>query len=135
MEKVKVIIGWAEDNYSAVCDSVNGMVIDTNKDLEKLKVSFSETFDFHVKGSLEDDDKLPDFIEKGNYELEFELQISALLHSLDGILSRSALARVTGIHEKQLGHYMSGHRKPRADKRKKIIDGIHEIGEKFISVV
>ncbi len=135
MEKIKVIVAWEEHNYSAVCDSVNGLVIDTNKDLEKLKKSFKEGFDFHIKSSLEDGDELPDFIKQDNYELGFQLEVSALLQSLSGVLTRSALARVTGINEKQLGHYMSGHRKPRADKRRKIIDGIHQIGARLTAVV
>ncbi len=135
MEKIKVIVAWEEHNYSAVCDSVNGLVIDTNKDLEKLKKSFRTGFDFHIKSSLEDGDELPDFIKQGNYELEFDLQVSALLHSLDGVLTRSALARTTGINEKQLGHYMSGYRKPRADKRRRIVEGIHKIGKQLTAVV
>ena len=72
MEKVKVLVGWSENNYSAVCDSINGVVIDTNKDLEELKKSFAEVFKFHVEESLEDGDKLPDYIVAGDYELEFE---------------------------------------------------------------
>ena len=104
MEKVKVLVGWSENNYSAVCDSINGVVIDTNKDLEELKKSFAEVFKFHVEESLEDGDKLPDYIVAGEYELEFELQISAILHKYDGILTRAALSRVTGINQKQLGH-------------------------------
>ncbi len=133
MEKIKVIVGWEDKNYSAVCDS--GLVVDTHKDLDKLKESFAEAFAFHVEGCIEDGDELPACVVDGAYELDFVLETSALLHSLDGVLSRSALARVTGINEKQLGHYMSGHRKPRADKRRQIVEGIHEIGRRFISVV
>ncbi len=135
MEKIKIIVGWEDKNYSAVCDSVGGLVIDTHKDLDKLKESFTEAFAFHVEGCIEDGDDLPDYIVKGEYKLDFILEVSALLHSLDGVLSRSALARVTGINEKQLGHYMSGHRKPRPDKRQQIVEGIHEVGRRFISVV
>ena len=35
MEKVKVLVGWSENNYSAVCDSKKGVEIDTNNDLEE----------------------------------------------------------------------------------------------------
>ena len=70
-----------------------------------------------------------------DYEVEYELEVSALLQYLDGILTRSALSRVTGINERQLGHYATGHRKPRAKQREKIINGIRRIGEEFLSVV
>ena len=135
MEKIKVLVGWSENNYSAVCDSINGVVIDTNKDLEELKKSFAEVFKFHVEESLEDGDKLPDYIVASEYELEFELQISAILHKYDGILTRAALSRVTGINQKQLGHYMSGHRNPRPEQREKIVNGIKNIGKELLNVV
>ena len=135
MEKVKILVGWSENNYSAVCDSINGVVIDTNKDLEELKKSFAEVFKFHVEESLEDGDKLPDYMVAGDYELEFELQISAILHKYDGILTRAALSRVTGINQKQLGHYMSGHRNPRPKQRERIVNGIKDIGKELLNVV
>lgn len=135
MEKVKVLVGWSENNYSAVCDSINGIVIDTNKDLEELKKSFAEVFKFHVEESLEDGDKLPDYIVAGDYKLEFELQISAILHKYDGILTRAALSRVTGINQKQLGHYMSGYRNPRPKQRERIVNGIKDIGKELLNVV
>lgn len=134
MEKIVVKIGWAENNYSAVCNTLNGIVVDTHKNLEKLKESFKEVFQFHIESSLEDGDDIPQAIVKGDYKLVFELEMSALLHKLDGILTRAALSRVTGIHEKQLGHYMSGHRNPRPKQREKIIEGIHRIGKELISV-
>ena len=69
-----------------------------------------------------------------NIVFEFEMNIRALLHYFDGILTRSALARVTGINERQLGHYTTGHRNPRPAQRIKIIEGIHKIGTEFNSV-
>ena len=57
------------------------------------------------------------------------------LHYFNGILTRSALARVTGINERLLGHYATGHRNPRPAQRQKIIDGIHKIGAEFNAVV
>ena len=68
MEKVKVLVGWSENNYSAVCDSINGVVIDTNKDLEELKKSFAEVFKFHVEESLEDGDTKPDPTVAAHYQ-------------------------------------------------------------------
>jgi len=61
--------------------------------------------------------------------------VRALLHYFEGVLTRSALSRVTGINERQLGHYIIGHRKPRPEQRKKIVEGIHRIGKEINSVV
>ena len=134
MKKIKVLISWSGDNYVATNAEVNGVVITTNKNLEKVKKEFQETMKFHIEGLIEDGDKISDDLKNGNYELVFELHVSAILHNLDGIITRSALSRVTGINQKQLGHYISGYRNPRPQMRKKIVEGLHKIGREFISV-
>lgn len=136
MKQLKVNIGWEDKNYSAVCDDkdINGIVVCTHKDLDTLKRSFAESLKFHIEGCIEDGDQLPEYLTKGNYELVFELEVSALLHKLDGFITRSALSRVTGINERQLGHYMTGYRKPRPDKREQILNGIRAIGKELVSV-
>lgn len=82
---------------------------------------------------LEDGDELPEKL-KGEYELVFELDTSAMLHSLDGIVTRKAIAKVTGINETQLTHYANGFRKPRPMQRQRIVEGIHQLGRELISV-
>lgn len=136
MKKIKVSIAWEEKNYSAVCEDkdINGIVVVTDKNIDNLKDSVKEALSLHIQGCIEDGDDLPQYLVDGNYELEFDFLISALLHKYDKILTRSALSRVTGINEKQLGHYMSGYRKPRPDKREQILAGIRSIGRELASV-
>lgn len=132
METIKVMISW-DENYGAASDDVLGCVA-THKTLEGVKAGYSSALAFHLKGMLEDGDELPMKLQ-GEYTLEFELNIQALLHHFERILTRAALAKVTGINERQLGHYATGHRNPRPAQRNKIIEGIHQIGNEFISVV
>ncbi len=135
MEKIKIFISWSGDNYAAGTGEINGMVMATNKTLEGVKESFTGAFEFHVESSLADGDELPAYIIEGNYELDFELKVSALLHKLDGIVTRAALARVTGIDQRQLGHYLQGHREPRPKTCKKIIHGIQQLSQELTAVV
>ncbi|MDR3250620.1 MAG: CopG family transcriptional regulator [Tannerella sp.] len=137
MEKINVSIGWSGNNYSACAagDELNGAVLVTHKTLEGLKKNFAESLQFHLEGCIADNDKMPEWLVKGEYELNFILQTSALLHSLDGVLTRSAISRATGINERQLGHYASGYRNPRPQQRTKIISGIHEISKELASVM
>ncbi|MEI7504171.1 MAG: helix-turn-helix transcriptional regulator [Paludibacter sp.] len=134
MERIEVKISWSGNNYCAGSGAVGGVVLSTHKTFEGVKVAFADTFEFHVKGCLADGDQLPDYIQQGNYEFDFKLEMSALLHNLDGIITRAALARKSGINEKQLGHYMTGHRNPRPAQQQKIINAIHNIGQEFLSV-
>ena len=138
MEIIKVLVGWSNKNYSATTDDynrLNGIVIATGATFEELQREFESALKFHIEGCLADGDSLPEWLLSSNYKTEYELAISALLHRLDGILTRSAIARVSGINERQLGHYALGIRNPRPEKRKQIIDGIHQISKELALVV
>jgi len=135
MEKIKVFISWSGDNYAAGTGEINGIIMATDKTLDGVKESFKGAFEFHVESALADGDELPAYIVEGNYELDYELQVSALLYKLDGIITRAALARVTGIDQRQLGHYIQGRREPRPKTCKKIIHGIQQLGHELAVLV
>lgn len=129
MQKIKVIIDW-DENFGAVSELVDGCVA-TGKTFEQVKENYASALEFH----LEDLEKVEIPAElSGDYELEFELTAQALLHRFDKILTRATLSRITGINERQLGHYVSGYRNPRAEQRKKIVDAFHQLGKEFLSV-
>ena len=132
MQTITVNIDW-EDNYGAYSEEVSGCVA-THKTLEGVKQAYIEALKFHLEGLHKDGDEIPAVL-KGKYRLDFVLNVRALLHYFEGVLTRSALSRVTGINERQLGHYITGHRKPRPDQRKKIVEGLHRICKEINSVV
>ena len=63
------------------------------------------------------------------------LETSAFLRKCERYTSLAAIARASGINQQLLNHYASGLKIPRPSQRKRIVDGIHKIGEEFISVV
>jgi predicted RNase H-like HicB family nuclease len=132
MRTITVNIDW-EDNYGAYSEEVSGCVA-TNKTLEGVKKAYSEALEFHLQGLRAEGVEIPAAI-RGKYRLDYVLNVRALLHYFEGVLTRSALSRVTGINERQLGHYITGHRKPRPEQRKKIVEGLHRIGKEINSVV
>jgi len=137
MEKIHVKIGWSGDNYSCVADNtvLNGIVLATSNTLEGLKENFQESLYFHIEGCIKDGDQLPEWLIHGQYELIYSLEISALIHRFDGVLTRSAIARASGINEEQIGHYASGYKIPRPHQKEKIINAMHSIGRELVSVV
>ena len=137
MGTINVFFTWSGNNYCACAqgDDLNGVIAVTNKTLEGLKKDFPESLKFHIEGCMRDNDILPDWVVSGKYEMNFVLEASALIHSLDGIITRSAIARVSGINEKLIGHYASGYRNPRPKQREKIVNGIHSISRDLASVV
>lgn len=134
MEKINVNISWSGDNYCAGIEFMGAVVV-TNKLLTKLYTDIETAFKFHIEGCLADGDLVPEAIAEGLYEFEYSYEVSALLHRFDGILSRAAIARATGINERQIAHYAAGLHSPRPNQRKRIVDGIHNIGKELISVV
>lgn len=132
-EKIKVIVGWEDKNYSAAAE-VNGIVIVTHKNLDKLKEVFEDAFRFHVEESIKSGDQLPETIKNGAYELEYELQVSALLHKYGDVLTKSALSQMSGIDKREIEHYIQGTRTLRKDQRKRIVQGFHRLGQELLSV-
>ncbi len=132
METIKVTISWL-DNYGAYSEKFPGCVA-TNKSLEEVKDAFKTAFQLHLEGLLEDGEDISDDIKNGNYTFEFELNARALFHHYDKIITRSALSRITGINERQLGHYATGRSNPRPKQREKIVDGLHKIGKEFLEL-
>ena len=65
-----------------------------------------------MKGWRKDGDEIPEVLQ-GEYDFVYELTTKAILHHIAGVITRAALARISEINEKQLGHYMTGHRVPR----------------------
>ena len=130
MEKIKVFIDW-DVNFGAVSESVPGCVA-TGKTFEEAKENYISALEFHLEALDKKD--VPKELQ-GNFELEFEFTAQALLHRFDKILTRAALSRVTGINERQLGHYVSGYRNPKPQQKQKIVEGFHKLGKEFLSVV
>lgn len=131
MEKIKVQITWL-DNYGAHSEAVPGCIA-TNDTFDGVKERYKEALEFHLEGMKEDGDDIPEVLQ-GEYELEFEANTQALLKLLDGKVTRAALAKVTGINERQLGHYITGRVTPRPNNREKVLNGVHKLGKELLSM-
>lgn len=130
MEQIIVNVDWL-NNYAASTDII--AIVVAEETLDGLKQAFEESFNLHVQSMIEDGDELPEVL-KGEYTFKFVLSTRALLHYYDGILTRAAISRLTGINEKQLGHYIQGVRNPRKEQRAKIITGLRKLGKELESV-
>lgn len=137
MEKIKVKIDWCDKNFGAVTEDevLGGMVLATSKSYDGLIKELSDGIRQHVEWMLQNGETVPEWLVAGNYEFDIELGIAALLRKCERYTSLAAIARASGINQQQLSHYASGLRVPRFEQRKRIIAGIHRIGEEILSVV
>jgi predicted RNase H-like HicB family nuclease len=123
MDKVIVGIYFTGKIFCAYAPILSSCV-STADNLSDIKKNIKEAIAFHMESSLKDNDPLPDIF-KGLYELEFVLTTEALLEAYNGVFTKAALSRITGINERQLWHYAAGVRKPRRAQAKRIEEGIH----------
>ena len=129
--KVKVIIERGADNfYSAYMDddrfdfglNAQGDTVQDAK--EKFFIVYNE-----LQEMKEEEGKKVPII-----EFEFEYDIDSFLNYYAGVLSKSGLEKITGINQKQLWHYASGHRKPTKNTILKIQKGLHKFAEELRQV-
>lgn len=137
MEKIKVLVDWCDKNFGAVteCEALNGLVTVTAKTYDGLMRELKEAVRLHVHDSVEDGEDVPEWLAAGEYEFDVELGVAALLRKCEQFTSLAAIARASGINQQQLSHYASGLRVPRTEQRQRIVDGLHRIGNEFLSVV
>ncbi len=64
----------------------------------------------------------------------YKFDVQSFLNYYKGIFTKAALERVTGINQKQLQHYATGLKKPRATQAKKIEAELHKLGSELMSV-
>ena len=135
MKKITVHVSWYEKNFGAsLGEEVPGAVVLTAKTFEELQQAVPETLRFHVEGLLEDEDEeVPEWLAKGDYEFEWDLDTAALLQVCSQYATLAAISRASGVNERQLSHYANGTKKPRQPQRQRIVEGLHKIGRSLMT--
>lgn len=67
-------------------------------------------------------------------DLSFKYDIPSFLQDFAFAFSLAGLERITGVNQKQLGHYISGYRKPSGKTVRKIEEGIHAFSSQLAAV-
>lgn len=67
-------------------------------------------------------------------ELSYKYDIPSFLQDFAFAFSLAGLERITGVNQKQLGHYISGYRKPSGKTVRKIEEGIHAFSSQLAAV-
>jgi predicted RNase H-like HicB family nuclease len=121
-----------DGGYGASIHSLPGCVAVADT-FRELRDSMEEAVEMHLQSMREDGDPIPDGF-TGGYELAYKLDAQALLVAYDGIFTKAAISRLSGINEKQLWHYATGLKKPRPAQREKIARALHGFGRELINV-
>ena len=135
MKKIKVEISWEDKNYCCGwgCDGF-GAVLCTNKTLDGVKSEFAKSLETQIKDMIAAGEFVPDWLVSGEYEIEFNLAVSALLRQAETFTTLTVISHFTGINQKLLSHYANSVKKPREAQRERIVNGLHEIGRQALAV-
>lgn len=125
METIKIIVDW-DGNYGGAVDNEDVAVVVTGSTLAELRSNMEESLRLHLEWMADDGDEIPPCF-LGEYILDYELSPRALMHHAESFVSRSALSIESGINERQLGHYYTGAKTPRAKQVERIKIGLRSI--------
>ena len=129
---VEVTVCKTNTGFSAHIEDVLG-VVTTGKTIDDIKKNMYNALKGHLTIMLKDGDHIPKAL-RGDYDLVFKLDVESLLEYYQGILTQSAIARLTGINSKQLNHYATGKSKPRPKQIRKIESGLHKLGSELLQI-
>ena len=133
MKKVLVSVSKTDNGFSASCDLLPGWVVAFTGNFDEFVAYVKESIDFYVACAKEDGEEYPAIFDE-DYSFIFRMNTQSLLLYYNKILSRAAIARLTGVNEKQLGHYLCGISKPREKQSEKIRKGIHKFAEELYNI-
>ena len=127
MEVLKIVIEASKDHFGAYAENCEGVYgAGDSPNLAKENVLKAIELDKEL-------DNTP-VILQGAYEIEYRYDVESFLKYYEGIFSKSALERLTGINQKQLHHYASGSKKPREAQKHKLETALHDLGRELLAV-
>ena len=110
MDKKNLIVMIARDNagYGAWIENCPGVYGEGNT-VQEVKKELLEGLDLFLEYNKKEN--LPEIL-RGEYGIKYCFDIPSFLEYYSGVFTKAALERITGINQKQIGHYMSGYRNP-----------------------
>ena len=133
MEQVIISTSKTENGFSASCELLPGWIVAFTGNFPEFVNYVKESIDFYVDCAKIDKEPYPTVFDN-DFELLFKMDIQSLLYCYDKILTRAALSRMTGINQRQLGHYICGRSKPRKPQSERIVNALHELGKELQSI-
>jgi len=132
MKQIHVILEMGKDGYGAWFRELPN-VFGFGETVEAAKVDAKAALEGYLVALNRCNQPIPKILQE-EYELVYQFDVEALLKYIGGTVTKTALAKASGINATQLSHYSSGLKKPRKEQRDKIITGLHKLGKDLLSV-
>ena len=131
---IRIDVSWCENSFTASFgDNVPGTVVFTADTFVGLRKEAAECLASHVDDMVADGVEVSQWLASKEYEFEYKfLDVASLLKAYEPYLSLAAISRVTGINQNLLSQYANGLKKAGQYQMKRIMDGVHKIGEELM---
>ncbi len=134
MKQVDITINRAKDGfYAAYCNEYPALFGGGNTP-DEAKAELEETLRLTKEDGRDVAQFYPDWLD-GEYEFLIHWDVRTMLEYYSGIITPTALGRLSGIHPKQLWAYQHGLSKPRRNQVEKIASAIHVLGQELLRTV
>lgn len=136
-KKIRVKVFWCEDKYSASFEEIFpetwAFAAETFSELQK---EIEEGLDSHLSGLEAGGVKVPWWLKKRKYEIEYKfLDAMSLLNAYcPHYVSLAAISRVSEINKHLLSQYANGQKNAGPNQLKRIAKAIQIIGKKLTAV-
>ena len=128
MQKIVINVEWCGSNYSGGFGNPDlGVCVATGDTWEEFKQEFAEAMDFHLEGMEEHGDLLPQWAVDRDYEIEYKMATSALLHRALKYTTLEAISRASGLRRSALKSYATGDVCPREAQCEKMLQALKKI--------
>lgn len=129
MKQIIIIIERSNDGtfcaYGKNVEGIYGMA-DTVKEAKQSAICGLNNFIKYNKSK-----NLPNIL-KEEFQIKFQFDVQSFFDYYKGIFTNAGLEKLTGINQRQIQHYSTGHRKPRPVQVKKIESALHDLGRELL---
>jgi len=132
MKTITAILEKGKDGYGVWYNEVSN-VFAFGETIEDAKKDAYTALNFYIAHLKEEKKKIPNLL-AGNWELKFQFETMALLNYYQGVFTKAALSKITGINASQLSQYANGFKKPRKQQIQRIESGLHKLAGEMNSI-
>lgn len=125
MKKIQITIEKNEEGFWAHSTNTDNVISGYGETVEACKENVLECIDV-----MKEEDMFP----YQDYTVAYNFDIESLLENYKGILTNAGIERLTGINQRLMYQYATGVKKPRAEQRKKIEEGLHKLGNELLAI-
>lgn len=130
MEKIIMVIEKSKDFYDAYSENCEGIYA-AGGSIDEVKKDTEAAISLIKRDYPESEWPAP---LRGDYEIEWKLDVPSFLEYYKDYLSLSGLEKITGINQKQLSNYLNRRARPRKKQVERISEGLRKFATELLSV-